>query len=45
VQVFSDATITVPVIVQALKASGYVRKSYPAYEWTESGLKLKYERR
>ena len=45
VQVFSDATITVPVIVQALKASSHVRKSCPTYDWTESGLKLKYERR
>jgi deoxyhypusine synthase len=45
VQVFSDATITVPVIVQALKASAHVRKSCPVYDWTESGLKLEYKRR
>jgi deoxyhypusine synthase len=45
VQVFSDATITVPVVVQALKASGHVRKVYPTYDWSQSGLKLDYIRR
>jgi deoxyhypusine synthase len=44
VQVFSDATITVPVVVQALRASGIKRKSHPVYEWREEGLKLRYER-
>jgi deoxyhypusine synthase len=43
VQVFSDATITVPVVVQALKASGRGRKRYPVCEWTESGLKLEHK--
>lgn len=45
VQVFSDATITVPVVVQALKASGIRRESYPVYNWSEEKLKLKYETR
>ncbi len=44
VQVFSDATITVPFIVQALRASGIKRKSYPVYDWREEGLKLRYEK-
>jgi deoxyhypusine synthase len=45
VQVFSDATITVPLVVQALKASGCIRKSYPICDWTESGLKLAYKKK
>ncbi len=45
VQVFSDATITVPIVVQALKASGLRRKSYPVCDWREDGLKLIYEKR
>ena len=42
VQVFSDATITVPLVVQALKGSGHKRKSYPVYDW-KNGLELKYK--
>jgi deoxyhypusine synthase len=42
VQVFSDATITVPLVVQALKASGKKRKSYPVYDWSDAELKLRY---
>ncbi|MDD1727291.1 MAG: deoxyhypusine synthase family protein, partial [Methanothrix sp.] len=40
VQVFSDATITVPLVVQALRESGCKRKSVPVFEWKEDGLKL-----
>jgi deoxyhypusine synthase len=43
VQVFSDATITVPLVVQALRASGKRRKSVPVFDWREGGLELKYE--
>jgi deoxyhypusine synthase len=42
VQVFSDATVTVPVVVQALKASGHKRKYPPAFEWVKPELKLSY---
>ncbi len=42
VQVFSDATITVPFVVQALKASGKKRRSYPVFDWGEAGLTLRY---
>jgi deoxyhypusine synthase len=42
VQVFSDATITVPLVVQALKTSGHKRKSYPVFDWGEAGLTLRY---
>lgn len=45
VQVFSDATITVPFVVQALRASGIRRKSYPVYDWREEGLKMRYEKK
>lgn len=45
VQVFSDATITVPLVVQALRASGKRRKSVPVFDWTEGGLELRYEKR
>lgn len=45
VQVFSDATITVPFVVQALRASGIRRKSYPVYDWSEEGLKMRYEKK
>lgn len=45
VQVFSDATITVPLVVQALRASGKRRKSVPVFEWKENGLELRYETR
>ena len=31
VQVFSDATITVPLVVQALQASGKKRRSMPTF--------------
>jgi deoxyhypusine synthase len=43
VQVFSDATITVPLLVQALKDAGLQRKVYPAYEWREDGLRMSYK--
>lgn len=43
VQVFSDATITVPLVVQALRDSGKKRKSVPRFDWTEGGLDLRYE--
>ncbi|HPE49969.1 MAG TPA: deoxyhypusine synthase family protein, partial [Methanothrix soehngenii] len=42
VQVFSDATITVPLVVQALQASGHRRESYPVYNWREGDLELNY---
>jgi len=45
VQVFSDATITVPLVVQALRESGYPRVSVPVFDWKEEGLKLAYEKR
>jgi len=45
VQVFSDATITVPLVVQALRASGKRRKSVPVLDWKEGGLELKYEQK
>jgi deoxyhypusine synthase len=45
VQVFSDATITVPLVVQALKASAIKRRSRPVFDWSEEGLKLRYEKR
>ena len=45
VQVFSDATITVPLVVQALKDAGRRRKVYPAYEWSDAGLKMSCHRR
>jgi deoxyhypusine synthase len=44
VQVFSDATITVPLIVQALRESGCQQRSVPVFEWSEKGLKLRYEK-
>ena len=44
VQVFSDATITVPLVVQALRASGKRRKSVPVFDWKDVGLELRYER-
>jgi deoxyhypusine synthase len=43
VQVFSDATITVPLLVQALKDAGLQRKVYPACEWKEDGLRMSYK--
>ena len=45
VQVFSDATITVPLVVQALRESGVERKSVPVFDWGKDGLKLGYEKR
>ena len=45
VQVFSDATITVPLVVQALRESGVERKSIPVFDWGKDGLKLEYEKR
>ncbi|MDD4161966.1 MAG: deoxyhypusine synthase [Methanothrix sp.] len=45
VQVFSDATITVPLVVQALRESGHQRRSVPVFDWKEEGLKLRYEKR
>ena len=45
VQVFSDATITVPLVVQALRESGIERKSVPVFDWGKDGLKLEYEKR
>jgi len=44
VQVFSDATITVPLVVQALRESGCQRKRVPSFEWKEEGLKLEYKK-
>ncbi|MCJ7444798.1 MAG: deoxyhypusine synthase [Methanotrichaceae archaeon] len=41
VQVFSDATISVPLVIQALRASGAKRNCYPIFEWAEDGLDLK----
>lgn len=42
VQVFSDATITVPLVVQALRDSGYRRKSHPVFDWSEKEMELSY---
>jgi deoxyhypusine synthase len=44
VQVFSDATVTVPIVVQALKDSGHRRKRYPVYDWSSEKLSLRYEK-
>jgi len=44
VQVFSDATITVPLVVQALRESGHLRESIPVFDWREDGLDLIYEK-
>lgn len=44
VQVFSDATITVPLVVQALRDSGLRRRCYPVFSWREEGLELSYRR-
>jgi deoxyhypusine synthase len=44
VQVFSDATITVPLVVQALRQSGHTRRSVPVLNWKNEGLELKYEK-
>ncbi len=45
VQVFSDATVTVPVVVQALLDSGHKRKVYPVYDWSGEEVELKYKAR
>lgn len=42
VQVFADATITVPIVAQALQEMEPRRRSRPVCEWTEAGLKLSY---
>ena len=44
-QVFSDATITVPLVVQALRASGKKRESVPVFDWKEGRLEVRYEKR
>ena len=44
IQVFSDATISVPMITQALRDSRVKRKKFPIFEWNEAGLKLKFEK-
>ena len=44
IQVFSDATISVPLIIQAFRDSRVKRKKYPIFEWNEAGLKLKFEK-
>ncbi len=44
VQVFSDATISVPLVVQALRQSGCGRKSIPRFNWEAESLKLEYEK-
>lgn len=44
VQVFSDATITVPVVVQALKAAGQKRHSHPVFDWSGEDLDLCYKK-
>ena len=44
IQVFSDATISMPLIAQALRDSRVKRKKYPIFEWNEAGLKLKFEK-
>ncbi len=41
IQVFSDATISLSLIAQALRDSKLKRKKYPIFEWNEAGLKLK----
>lgn len=45
VQVFSDATVSFPIVAQALKEIDPERPSIPAFDWTEAGLKLSYEKR
>lgn len=44
VQVFADATITVPIVAQALFELSPKRRSYPSYLWTGSELKLSYKK-
>jgi len=44
VQVFSDATISVPLVVQALRESGCRRENIPAFHWGEEGLTLEYKK-
>ena len=44
VQVFSNATITVLVTVQALRASGKRRKWVPVFDWKADGLELRFEK-
>jgi len=45
VQVFSDATISVPLVVQALRESGCRRENIPAFHWGEEGLQVRYEKK
>jgi deoxyhypusine synthase len=45
VQVFSDATITVPLVVQALKASAIKRGNRPVFDWGKEELELRYEKK
>ncbi len=40
VQVFSDATITMPLVGQALRVSGKRRKCVPVFDRKEGGLEL-----
>jgi len=44
VQVFSDATVTVPIVVQALLDSGHKRKVCPVYDWSGEELKLSFKK-
>lgn len=44
VQVFPDAAITVPLVVQALWASWKRRKSVQVFDWKEGELELKCEK-
>jgi hypothetical protein len=34
----------VPIVVQALQASGHIRMSHPVYDWSANGLGLRYEK-
>lgn len=43
VQVFADATISVPLIVQALSEETSKRKAVPVYQWRGSELTLSYQ--
>ena len=45
VQVFSDATVSFPIVAQALKELDPKRPSIPVFDWTTVGLKLSYEKR
>jgi len=45
VQVFADATITVPLVVHALQTQESRRRSLPVFDWTQAGLELRYQKR